>query len=327
MTTARGRRLDRRSAMALTAALLAASVAVGVWMLRPVGARARHVVAAEAAYIRGERTRCIDELLRASTADPLDAYPSANVARICMQGPSAEIPQPLESASITANEAWVRMPTVRHATLLSDVLWARAEPSEWLLLWGGQSGDLNKTCKYFEKRLERYPDSRPAVSCLAEAYVLMGRHAEAYRLLAKAASGKRAETDPKLFDHLGDAAWLAGKADEARSAWANYVRLSASMANADLRERSIVLARRAVEMDPNSIKLRIDCGRKLFAAGRLAEALQHADYAVKVDKARPVASNMRLSAKERVPLELLIAKIHAAKHPATTQPTGPLAAK
>jgi len=327
LTAAKGRKLDRRFAAVLAAGMLAASIAVGVWMLRPVARRARHVAAAEAAYVRGERARCVDELLRASDADPLDAYPSANIARICMQGPSAEIPQPLESASITANEAWVRMPAVRHATLYSNVLWARAEPSEWLLHWGGLSGDLAKTCKYFEKRLERYPESRPAISCLAEAYMLMGRHAEAYRLLAEAASGERAESHPKLFDHLGDAAWLAGKADEARAAWARYIRLSTSSANVELRDRSIDLARRAVDMDPNSITLRIDCARKLFAAGRPKEALQHVEQALKVDRARPAESNMRLSPKELVPLELLKAKILAARRPVATQPAGRLATR
>ena len=109
----------------LAAAAIVATIAAGVWLVRPVCERTVHVRAAQEAFSRGRPTAAVYHMGQAVEADTLDGIPPADLARLHLLNIRTLQPPPpkdLTGALAAAQLAWERSPTSGNAKRLGEAL-------------------------------------------------------------------------------------------------------------------------------------------------------------------------------------------------------------
>ncbi len=127
------RNLGRAAAGVLAGACVIGVIAAGVLLYRPVYERTGHLRAAQRAYARGDNAEAIGHIRQAVDADPLDAFPPLNLARMRLvnsrtvqPAPSQErrtaVERELRAAVQAAELAWQRRPNSTSAQRLANAL-------------------------------------------------------------------------------------------------------------------------------------------------------------------------------------------------------------
>jgi len=153
------------------------------------------------------------------------------------------------------------------------------------------------------------------ISDLAWACYVQDEYGEAIKLLKKAV---RIDAGSGVLQaHLADAAWRAGRWDEARVAW----RLAAARAPRGLLcDQALEHMDRAVSLNPMEARLRVEYAEMLCAVNRPRDCKRQLDRAVEIDRRLLPGSILHFNAAEKGRIELLKVRAEALLAGAATAP-------
>ncbi|HOD80792.1 MAG: O-Antigen ligase [Planctomycetes bacterium ADurb.Bin126] len=288
----------------LAGLLLALTGALTAWLLPPVAARTAAAQDMLDAMVRRQPLRAVAAAERAAQADPLDPLAAVDAARLHMSlcpRQAGRMQDCLSPARRWAEEAVLRDPTdFAHYALLGDIAWYQAFPDCFTFAPMHARSLPPASAATAPAATMPAPRSPQEASDRAELAGQAGQYARAAALLEQAVEAKPAS--PCLLERLGDAQWLAGRADQARASWRRATEIY--HANADAASAARWTAR-AVKLNPMDLRLRVDCARRLAALGRYEKCLAQLDVAERIDASYYPQSVSRFSEAERRTIRLL----------------------
>jgi O-antigen ligase len=278
--------------------LLIAAVAIFWW---PVYHRTMLTELAMRNWVRQDVDATEDIACLASLADPLDGYASADCARavtaaVIHRGwPWAD--EELTLAYRSARTAMRRDEAYYgHAALAAEIAWLLANPDDCAYSW-----DRSPSTAGGE---QNFPTRRAIeLSQAARRSYVEGHYAQAAEFLRMAVDVDW--NSPLLFGYLGDACWLASQADQAAAAWRRAAELAPRRSWVD---EALECMARAVELNPQDPRLRLQAAAMYVKAGRVADGLNAIKAAEKIDAALPADSLMRFDADEQREVRMLRAR-------------------
>ena len=292
----KGRELTRLR-WVLAGNALVAVVAAVVILWWPVYRRVALTERAMGAWAGHRVTRTAELAEQAARSDPLDGYAAADAARAILAAGGEEdwasvVPR-VTAALGWAGEAGRRDPSYYgHLSLSADVAWVLACPDNYTYSW------------------DRLPPPAAAgqgavglASAGKQAYQ-DGRYGEAAGLFAKAI-----EAEPEsamLNGYLGDAAWRAGRVEEAKEAWRRAAAMAPRVAEVD---EALADMARAVKLNPRDHRLRLQAAGMNVRADRPGECVGELDAAERIDAGLNRESLMRFDAEERAEIRMLRARV------------------
>ena len=307
-----------RSRWAAVGGAGAALLAVGVFVWYPVVARTPLAHDAAGAYHRGYLDKAQGFAVEAAQVDRLDPLAAADAARTYM-------PSDMDAAHRWAMEAVRRDPSnPSWLQMAAETAWFAAWPDVYVYGW--QSGPVApQAVKQWEAQLakQRHP---LLLSRLAQAHYQQRQFPQAIALLQEAVEKHDV---PMLHVLMGNSLMLAGDEQAARREWAIAAgqtrtdpaasRPGGSRDQGGGMDEAVSLMGRAVEMNPQDIRLRIAFARMLCWAGRMDQCRSQIEQAMAVQKALSPESIERFSPPELVEIDLLMGRAMLAERAAAGQ--------
>ncbi len=288
----------------LAGLLLALTGALTAWLLPPVAARTAAAQDMLDAMVLRQPQRAVAAAERAAQVDPLDPLAAVDAARLHMSlcpRQAGRTQDCLAAARRWAEEAVLRDPTdFAHYALLGDIAWYQAFPDSFTFAPMHARSLPPASAATAPAATMPAPRSPQEASDRAELAVQAGKYARAAALLEQAVEAKPAS--PCLLERLGDAQWLAGRANQARASWRRATEIYHANAGAASAARWTA---RAVKLNPMDLRLRVDCARRLAALGRYEKCLAQLDVAERIDASYYPQSVSRFSEAERRTIRLL----------------------
>ena len=284
----------------------AAAAAVALAALISIPARAR-ISATEQAVDRlraGNIAEAAELAITAGKADGYDAIAAADAARALLFAAGRTPDDADVKPMIWAEEAVRRDPAnYVYWRLQAWIAWDRYYPSFRRYPRIRVGGDKAALATKLRLRLSRDPTDPMLLSDLAGVQYALGAYDEAAKLL-----GLAIEQDPDamfLWIRLGDATWRGGKLEKARTAWFQAAQLHRASTDG---QTSITSMGRAVALNPQAARNRLDYAELLCAVGNWAESLAQLHAAERIDRALVPNSVERLRGVQIDRLELLRAR-------------------
>jgi len=281
-----------------------AAAAVAVWaacqfLLAPVAARATYAGAV------GDDPAAAQAAARADPLDPVAAGDAAKalLAHCPRAGEAPALLARLDDAQRWAEQAASRDPAnYAWCRLVGQIAWYRACPDAFVFAWPGQAGEPSADPDALRAVLARDPGNLAAKSDLAAAHYAAGRFAESAALGLELAY--ELERSAVLRVHLGNALWRAGRGEQALEEWRRAARLAPRTPEA---RAAMDWMERAVRLNPQEIRLRLDLASMLADAGRGAECAEQLDAAERIEAAlvNREVSVQRFSPDELAEIEML----------------------
>jgi len=296
----------------LTLAAIATVIGVivaGVVLWYPVAQKTAFADAMAGQLSRGLSGDAADAAAKAADADKLDPSTAANAARLTIAKNPAE-------AHRWALEAVRRNPhSYANWRLAADTGLFLAWPDAYIYGWRFGSADIDEQINSVQDAIDKHGRTSPLLARLAGLEFSAGNYATAADLLTEArvidARAKEARS-PTLAVELGNALWRSGDHEKARQQW-REARSLAGDNHPYLADMS-----RAVELNPNDIRLRIDYAKMLCFAGQSGECLNQIDIAIWIDSQLMKPSIQELTAAELTEIETLKARARSLMETATT---------
>ncbi len=288
------------------AILSAAGVSAAlVLLVRPVAARTQALRSAATALAGGRAPQALADLGRAAAVDTLAPLPPAETAQLLVWA-APRTPTEAMRRSLLLARQWGLTAAQRNPRdadsqlLLARIAWYLADADELALERRRQGGALAARAERLGWMAE--PDAAALAARAAAAFV-SGARTEALSLARQAAACQ--PHSAVLESDLGDAAWCAGNADEARAAWQ---RAAQRHCPGRFWNEALSRLRAAVALAPADASLRLELARLYAVVGRPAACLEAVSAARRIDASRPPQSLRRLPAGQQADLTLLAAR-------------------
>jgi len=304
------------SGWAFAAGAAAAAVAAGVVLWWPVYLKTARTADAAVQVAAGDAAAAVLSAEQAAEADRLDALAAADAARMhlaaCPRGKDvglypAVVAQRLRRAEWWAKEALRRDPSVSVLyQLAAGIAWMQAEPGELRHSWSAPAGKLDEIAGKLHAELRQDPENEVLMSRLAKVLARQGRCAEAVAMCETAVN--RDPTSAVLWAQLGEAAWRGGRHDKARAAW---LRADGLEPRGPSLQAAFLYMDRAVELNPQDMRLRVAYAEMLCSAGRYHQCLGHLEAARNIDRLLLPQSVERLTPAEAEAVTMLNARAEA----------------
>jgi tetratricopeptide (TPR) repeat protein len=246
----------------------------------------------------------------AAEADPLDSQAAAEASRLhltaCPRGIDAKrqadaVSRRLDLAARWAGEAVRRDPAdFSNYRLAGQVLWLQADPGAIKYAASIPDGNRADIRDRLLADLKKDPNNEVLMLLLARIAAAQGDRAEAVRRCEQAL--RQDPNCPLLLGELGDAAWRAGMEPKAVAAWRRALGLAPRGLTAD---RAVELYAKAVELNPQDMRLRLSFAQMLCRAGRTTESLAQLEAVKGIDRLLLPASVERLTLAEDEAVTLL----------------------
>jgi tetratricopeptide (TPR) repeat protein len=238
-----------------------------------------HFSMGQQARLLGEVAEALQHLRRAQKADPASGAIRAEMARVLREAGRNEeaLAEATEAVRLEPDSAEARL-------MLAQLHLARSEGE------GGEQA-LRAAASEFEEVARLEPEggrTRQILLTLANMYRRLEEHERAIGALERylALDGGSFDAHVRIGDHylaMGDAEKAADafkKALDLQPSAQAYEKLAESYAKADQPDQAILHYRKALELEPKSLKLHLDLGDVLLQARRPKEALAEAEAAL-----------------------------------------------
>ena len=291
----------------LAALVLAVTAVLALWLLPPVLARTAAAQDMLDAMARRQPQQAVAAAERAARADPLDPLAAADAARLRMSlcpRDGRDLPDCLAAARRWAEEAVLRDPTdFANYSLLGDIAWYQAYP-DCFTFFPMHAHSLSPASAATAPATTLPATRSPHEAAdRAELALQAGRYDQAVALLERALNER--PSSPCLLERVGDAQWLAGQPERARSSWR---RASEIYRTEPAGAAASTWLERAVELNPMDLRLRLDYARRLAALGRHKDCLEQVEMAERIDASYHPQSVSRFSESERRTIRVLRAR-------------------
>ncbi|MFB3893803.1 MAG: O-antigen ligase family protein [Phycisphaerae bacterium] len=296
-------------------AALAVTVAAMMVLWRPVVAKTALLGRMVADNRKGDYQGAWLAAREAIAADPLDPQPPSEAATLPMQHPDL-VPDQWRAACDLALQAARRDPlNFSYWQRAAEAGWYEASPDSYYYAWPTRQAQSPKAAEEL-RRVLAGKDDPASLARLAGVEYAQGDFKAATDLMIRAV--QKAPDSAVLRIELGNAFYRAGQTEPARNAWreaAGMVKptfrpLPAGDSGAMSREPATYLEcmARAVRLDPNDCRLRINYANMLCWNGHARASLEQIDRALWLNGKLTADSIERLSPAELAEIDTLRAR-------------------